>query len=171
MDDEWWAPGDDRELERQRREADLARLEATMGAIGYSDGVTAGEEGALQPAFDRAYVQGIDSVLGEDVEHRSMVAVMMDFYARHGAAVNMPVALSAHVFGAEDALPAEEVAVRLHAVVCDDGDTGVTAGTEDITAWLRLLGWERTESMSPAQLDVALSGMVSDKTGAPTPRS
>eukprot|EP00307_Rebecca_sp_RCC1486_P010238 CAMPEP_0119412650 /NCGR_PEP_ID=MMETSP1335-20130426/5013_1 /TAXON_ID=259385 /ORGANISM="Chrysoculter rhomboideus, Strain RCC1486" /LENGTH=200 /DNA_ID=CAMNT_0007437401 /DNA_START=92 /DNA_END=697 /DNA_ORIENTATION=+ len=150
--------------EQRRREREYLHLESRMATLGFADGVAAGQESVMQGAFDAGYREGLDSVLVEDVEFRSMLATFVEFYARHGVALGMPVSIAALVFRGDERLGADEVVRRMCSLVCNSS----VAQPADCSRWASLLGWGDGSAelasihVVPAQLDVALSALLSD---------
>lgn len=159
-DEETVAPA----FEQRRREREYAHLESRMSTLGFSDGVAAGQDSVMQDAFDAGYREGLDSVFSEDVRFRSVLSTFVEFYARHGVALGMPVSIATIVFRDEPCLGADEVVRRLAALVCNSRD----ALSADSARWAALLGWGRAgEALSavqvtPPQFDVAVQALLAD---------
>mmetsp|Transcript_14916 Transcript_14916/g.40178 ORF Transcript_14916/g.40178 Transcript_14916/m.40178 type:complete len:162 (+) Transcript_14916:15-500(+) len=140
---------DDGAEERDDMERERARLEARMATLGFNDGLSAGEEAALQEAFDTGFREGLDGVPTATVRLRSMLATFVEFYSRHGAALGLHSCISGLVFALDETLAASEAATRM-ARVMGDGlatpdewsdvlglSTGVALKREDFEALVR----------------------------------
>ena len=160
LDDDWLDEEDAPGAERERREREFQRLASRMASLGFADGVEAGQEAALQDAFDRGYGEGFASVDGAAVRATSALATFAEFYARHGAALGVPVSIAALVFGGAPKLARDEILARLARLLSDgNGDTGAR-GAE---LWAQLLGWADAgeAEFTQGQLDMAVNAAIS----------
>lgn len=157
--DDWLDEEGDDEPERER---EYARLASRMGSLGFSDGAEAGHAAVLQAAFDRGYREGFGNVETNAVRMASALATFAEFYARHGAALGIPVSLSALVYGDAPKLAAEDVTRRLARLL---GTHDPAADADTPARWARLLGWAESADeaeFTRRQFDVAVDAVVRD---------
>jgi hypothetical protein len=163
LDDDAWLEDEDAPgAERARREREFQRLANRMASLGFSDGVDAGQEAALQDAFDRGYCEGYAGVDCAAVRATSVLATFAEFYARHGAALGVPVSIAALVFsGAPPKLPRDDILDRFVRLL---GDGGAAApGLSGAELWAQLLGWADAGAaeFTQGQLDMAVNAAIS----------
>jgi hypothetical protein len=146
--------------ERAAREREYEALASRMATLGFQDGVEAGQEMALQSAFDRGYGEGFRGVESDAVRMASTLSTFVEFYARHGAALGVPVSLAALVFGEAPKLPRDDILRRLARLLSDSAEA---ASASDAERWARLFSWADASGaeFTPKQLDVAMDAAIS----------
>lgn len=165
--EDWWE--DEDSSPRAEREREYARLASRMGSLGFADGAEAGHAAALQAAFDSGYRDGFGDVEAEAVRMTSALATVVEFYARHGAALGVPVSLSALVFGDESKLARNDIMQRLARLL---GSYDPVADAQAPTRLARLFGWADAcagdAEFTKRQFDIAIDATI--RAGAPSLR-
>ncbi|KAJ1616202.1 hypothetical protein T492DRAFT_1108196 [Pavlovales sp. CCMP2436] len=130
-----------------------------MASLGFSDGVEAGQESVLQGAFDRGYRDGLAGAERDAVRMTSVLATFAEFYARHGAALGVPVSIAALVFDGASRLARDDIMHRLARLLSNG-----TTGGHEAAQWAQLFGWGDARAgeveFMQAQFDVAVDATI-----------